>query len=106
MPTKFCAFLSSQVASSCPSPGVTSKSIDGAGVFVAVTVGVGVPVGVGVLVGVGVIVGVGVFVGVWVTVGVGVMVGVGVGVGSPGAFTTSFETNKSVVPRFIQTLTS
>ena len=73
------------LASSCPSPGVTSKFIDGVGVGVCVMVGVGV------LVGMGVIVGVGVFVGVGVTMGVGVMVGVGVGSGSPGATTTTFE---------------
>ena len=58
------------LASSCPSPGETSKCIDGVGVFVAVKVGVCVKVGVGVMVGVSV--GVGVFVGVGVSVGVGV----------------------------------
>ena len=70
MPVKFCAFLSSQDATSCLSLGITSKSIDGVGVFVAVKVGVCVKVGVGVMVGVSV--GVGVWVGVGVSVGVGV----------------------------------
>jgi hypothetical protein len=60
---------------------VAVRSVGGAGVGLAVGVGVAVGVGIGVDVGVGLGVGVGVDVGVGGDVGLGVAVGVGGGVG-------------------------